>query len=206
MATVGLCNKDLNIHDIKDIIYVKGYKTWYENLEPVDTKHVISHCLENTVKRSLKIVVCCKEDSERMINSIHHLICSEKNKDDTNFYCKILHLITSPENMKSLSKIIEMFGICRDRCPLDLPTKHKGVTRDLDRLQKRQFDLASTFDVLKQHVCYDVLGSSRTDTPSMFIDFIENELDDRTGNVSDPRFLTLKLFRRPACCLLKGQV
>ena len=208
IATVSLCSKNLDIHQITKIMEVQGYRKWYESLETDELKQSITQCVENSTKFSLKMVVCCESVSERMMSSIYRRVCPAENqsKMNNNIYCKILYFITRPETKKILFKIIKTFKVCHDVCPFDYPTMNTRVTRNLHTLvQKRQFDLASTFAILREQTCYDVLDGSTVLNYTLFkyLKFIENVW---VGNDADQLFLGLVLLRRPACCLLKEQM
>ena len=200
MGTIALCSKDLEFRQFMAIMNVDGYKKWFENLEGGEVKN-FTKCFDNSVKHSLRMVVCCEEVSEKIMDSIFNLICSEENEHDYNFKCKILHFITRPENKKNLFQIIEMSKICHDMCPLDPPPKKARAQRNLRTIQKRQFDLASTFDTIKQYVCHDVLEDSAIDAWNHILTmFYDNptQSDQRSSY-----FLVGMLLRKPACCLLK---
>ena len=193
----------MEIRQITAIINVNGYRKWFESLEPVDTKHTITLCMDNSTKHSLRMAICCGKVSEEIIGSIQRIICSKRN--DNNFYCQILQFLTRPENMKILFKIIEISNICRAQhmCPLDFPTETASTTRNLHVIQKRQFDLASTFDTIRQFACNDVLNGSIIDAWSHILVQFFNDPAKAESYLNSNYFLAGTLLRKPACCLVK---
>lgn len=204
-AELVLCSENPDIYQLTNVIHVDGYREWFKKLIPAETKNITT-CFDNSVKHSLKMLVCCKEFSEVTINSIYSIICSEEILANNNFICKILHFITRPYNMKSLFQIIEMSKFCYDMCPLDLQAKNAPPTRSLHELYKRQFDLATTFDTIKQFACRDVLDGSIVEA---WGHIFKVSYDDPKKDNSDQKpnfFLLAMLIRKPSCCLLLGDL
>ena len=201
---MSLCSKNLEIRQITKIMDVDGYKKWYENLVPDNLKQNITQCVENSTGWSLKMVVCCENVSERMMNSIYRRLCLAENQANYNIYCTILRFFMRPETKKILFKMIKMIKVCHDMCPFYYPTKNARATR-IHTLQKRQFDLASTFAILREQVCYNVLDGSTSLNYTLikYLKFIENVW---VGPDADRLYLVVVLLRRPACCLLKEQI
>ena len=200
---MGLCSKNLTIRKITKIMDVDGYKKWYKNLEPDYKKQRITRCVENTIGWTLNMVLCCEEVTERAMNTIDRVLCPAESQADYNLHCKFLHYITRPEIKKILFKEIKMLKMCHNMtCSFYLPTRNARATRSL---HKRQFDFASSFDILREHVCYDVLDGSTllNYTLAKYLEFIENAW---VGPDADQIFLGLVLLRRPACCLLEEHI
>ena len=202
---MGLCSKNLTIRQITKIIDVDGFKKWYGDLEPAEGKQRITQCVENTIGWSLNMVLCCEEVTERTINTIYRVVCTAENQANYNIYCKILRFFMRPEIKKILFKKIKMLKMCyKMTCSFYLPTRNTRATRSFLELQKRQFDFASSFAILREQVCYDVLDGSTSlnYTLAKYLEFIENAW---VGPDADQILLGLVLLRRPACCLLKEQ-
>ena len=202
-AELVLCSENPDIYQLTNVIDVDGYREWFKKLIPAETKNII-RCFDNSVKHSLKMLVCCKEFSEKMITSIYSMICSEEKQANNNFICEILHFITRPENIETVFQIIEMSKFCNEMCPLDLPTKNARNTRSLHELYKRQFDLASTFDIIKQFACRDVTDGLTTDAWSFILSY-EDLKKDAVDQRPNP-FLVAMPIRKPACCLLMAEL
>ena len=207
LTTEKICRNRHDIHQIIDIVDIQGYEDWFESQKENQTK--IQECLHTNLVHSLRLMTCCQQISERILDVIFFLFCSEKSQNEYDITCTILHYISRPHPKSLLFEIIEKSKICTRGCPIDPRARQRlMITDDMHQLMRRQFDLASTFDNIRQLICSDAFGASAQNVWTMILAHHhdpQNYRPDEKNNLLD-FVLYMSLFRLPSCCLLYQQL
>ena len=197
-----MCSAKLEAQRIEKIIDIPGYKDWFKNQK--ENQSEIRTCFEGSTKHSLRLMMCCGELSLEILQSMHKVFCLEKAQHVYNIYCSILHLTTRTDVKELMLKFMDKSKICHNRCPLDPESQKIYITNDIYELEKRQFDLASSFDVIGQFVCSDMIDGSTIDAWDSVLD-IANKDNHFVQDGFREFFVYAFLIRKPSCCLLKPQ-
>ena len=199
-GTAIFCSSSFNNQTVHDIVDVEGFRDWFnESLERVD-QDKITNCIDQTLKYSMQLVFCSREIYEKVLNSMQYLFCSEEsNKDDT-LLCEILSIFRKPEAKKLMPELLRMSNIC----PPDTNVSKKSSSQ---RIDKRQFDLASTFDTIGQFFCEEIVDDTFVEAwNDVLATTFKNKYDEPHKddyNFANKYFLYPFLLRRPCCCLLQ---
>ena len=201
---IMLCSNEFDFQSIKQMIDVGKYKSWMERTG-YQRQAKIWSCMDESVKHSTKLSVCCGAISKQILKSAQDIVCSDKAEEKSSTMCWILIITNRDETKRLLFKIIEKSNICNNCCPLDHDHDKKSKTeQNHNKKNKRQFDLASTFDTIGQFMCEDVLeGSTQDGLHFLFKELSEGNKDDNP--VQHKYFWYMLLVRRPVCCLLQSE-
>ena len=153
------CSNEFDFQSIKQMIDVRKYKSWMERTG-YQRQAKIWSCMDESVKHSTKLSVCCGGISKQILNTIQDLVCSDKAEEKSSTMCWILTITNRDETKRLLFDIIEKSNICNNCCPLDQNEK-SNMKQNHSGRNKRQFDLASTFDTIRQFLCEDVQGGPK---------------------------------------------
>ena len=197
-----MCSAKLEVQQIEAIIDIPGYKDWFKNQK--ENQSEIRSCFEGSTNHSLRLMICCGKLSLEILNSLYNRFCLEKDQQGYNIHCSILHLTTKVDVKELMLKIMEKSKMCHNRCPLDPESQKIFITNDIYELEKRQFDLASSFDVIGQFVCSDMIDGSTIDAWNSVL-AIPNKDNHFVQDGFREFFLYAFLIRKPSCCLLKPQ-
>ena len=178
---------------------VDGFRDWFnESLKRVD-QDKITDCIDQTLKYSMQLVFCSREIYEKFLDSMQYLLCSEESNEDDTFVCQILPLFRKPEAKKLIPELLRMVNICPDT-----NMSKKSLSQ---RIQRRQFDLASTFDAIGQFFCEEIVDDTFVEAWNDVLASTFKNKDDKPHkddyNFANKYFLYPFLLRRPCCCLLQ---
>lgn len=191
------CSNGFNNHIVTDIIDVSGHNHWFDELNQVE-KNRIFDCIDKTLKYSMQLVFCSEEIYGNVVDSMQYLFCSEEVQNGNTILCKVLFLSTKPEIKQPLNQLIEILNICPDAKAMNT----------FQVIRKRQFDLASTFDTIKQYFCSEIVDKKFVGKWfEVLVSTTKNEYDPSTKDVDSSfaakYYLYPFLLRRPYCCLLQ---
>ena len=159
--------------------------------------------MDESAKHVMKLTLCCGEFSAQILDSFHNLACFDKTEEFSGIMCGILTIADRIGIKKMLYELTEKSKICYDRCPIHQKSDH--VKNNLKTRNKRQFDLASTYDAIGQIMCKDVQeGSTELDEWHYLFEkpgVDGDEVDDDYPPAEREYLRYAVLLRRPGCCL-----
>ena len=191
-----------NQENIVNVIEVSKYKDWFESQG--ENKRKITDCVEGGLRYALLLAVCCKNFSAELLDSTYYLICDGKAEDT---FCKFINITIKSGRDANFFGVIGRSAICQGNCPFDLEIEHVRSLRTTNvkfhRQNKRQFDLASTFDSIGQFICSDMEERSTLDAWNPIVtSHLAKKHEAIDENKFEKEFLYMFVFRKPACCLL----
>ena len=193
-----------NPEKIVNVIEISKYEDWFESQGENQTK--ITDCIEEGLRHALLLGVCCRNFSEELLDSTYYLLCSGKAED---VFCKSMNIAIKSSKDADFFGVIGKSYICHGNCPLDLEKdsarRRRTTDFQFDRLKKRQFDLASTFDAIGQYICSDMEESSTLDRDAwnpIVTSYLAEKHEGIDSNRYSKEFLYMFVLRKPACCLL----
>ena len=191
-----------NQENIVNVIEISEYKDWFESQGENQAK--ITDCVEGGLRHALLLAVCCRNFSKELLDSTYFLLCSGKAEDT---FCKLINLTIESSKNADFFGVIGKSYICHGNCPLDLEKdsvrRRRTTDFQFDRLKKRQFDLASTFDTIRQFICSDMEEGSTLDAWNPIVKSHLAQKHDEIDSINFSNgFLHAFLFRKPACCLV----
>ena len=191
-----------NQENIINVINVSKYEAWFESQGENQAK--ITDCVERGLRHALLLGVCCTNFSEELLDSTYFLLCSGKAEDT---FCKFINITIESSKKENFFGVMGKSYFCHGNCPLDLEKDSVRRRRTTDfqfnRLKKRQFDLASTFDAIGQFICSDMEEKSKLDAWNPIVtSHLAKKHEGIDSNRYSKEFLYMFVFRKPACCLL----
>ena len=193
-----------NQENVMNVIKISEYKDWFKSQGENQTK--ITDCIEEGLRHALLLGVCCRNFSEELLDSTYFLLCSGKIDD---VFCKFINIIIKLGTDANFFRVFGRSAICHGNCPFDLEIEHVRSLRTTNfkfhRQNKRQFDLASTFDSIGQFICSDMEESSTLDRDAwnpIVTSHLAKKHEGIDSNRYSKEFLYMFVFRKPACCLL----
>ena len=188
-----------NRENFISVIKISEYKDWFKSQGENQTE--ITDCIEGGLKYAMQLAVCCGNISQEILGSTYYLFCSGKAED---VFCKLIDKAIKSGTDANFFSVIGKSKICNGSCPFNLEKHRARRLRSTDfqfnRLKKRQFDLASTFDAIEQFICSDMEKSSSNDAWNPII--VSHHLAKENDDIDYNEFLYMFVFRMPACCLL----
>ena len=205
--TAGLvCNKGRQNYETNGFEW-KKIAAWVQNRSE-DERKKINTCLRNEITTSMQLVICCKEASTRLFNilisNVNSFFCLDQSRR-YNLECIMIHFFTKAEAQDLMFKIVTKFKFCDNNCPIDWirsEENRKGRTsKGLFGVQKRQFDMESTFDYIEHVICRAL---DEIFTPDTWKSIIAEELK-KADKQTETFYMMVAVFRRPICCILKDR-